>query len=89
VLLALDLDVSVGQAVALTLSGVIAAATGIFPAGLGIREAVAAGIASAVSLPAAVGFVATAADRIAGLLVLAVASAVVLVLKPSTTQDRA
>jgi hypothetical protein len=84
ILLALGLDVTVGQAMALTLSGVIAAATGIFPSGLGIREAVAAGIASAVSLPASVGFVATAADRIAGLVVLAVASLVVFVTRPPT-----
>lgn len=84
ILLALGLDVSVGQAVALTLSGVIASATGIFPSGLGIREAVAAGIASAVDLPAAIGFVATAADRIAGLVVLALASVVVLVVQPRT-----
>lgn len=90
ILLALGLDVSVGQAVALTLSGVIASATGIFPSGLGIREAVAAGIASSVSLPAAIGFVATAADRIAGLVVLAIASAAVLLTQPkksSTTTD--
>lgn len=89
ILLALGIDVTVGQAVALTLSGVIAAATGIFPSGLGIREAVAAGIASSVSLPAAIGFVATAADRIAGLLVLAVASMVILFLKPSTANTGA
>lgn len=82
ILLTLGLEVSVGQAVALTLSGVIASATGIFPAGLGVREAVAAGIASTVALPASIGFVATAADRIAGLVILAVASGIVLVVKP-------
>lgn len=88
ILLALGLDVSVGQAVALTMSGVIASATGIFPAGLGVREAVAAGIASAVSLPASLGFVATAADRIAGLVVLAVASGAILVMKPTSIETQ-
>lgn len=74
VIVALGFDVSGGQALALTVSGAIASAAGIFPAGLGLREAMSAGIAALVDLPAAVGFVAASIDRVLGLAVLGLAT---------------
>lgn len=82
IIVGLGLDVDTAQALALTLSGALAAATGILPAGLGIREAMTAAIASVVDLPAAVGFVAAAADRLAGLLVVGVIAAVLAAKAP-------
>ncbi len=62
------------QAVALTSSVIIAAAVGIFPSGLGLRELLAGAVGAVVNLPAAESVAATAADRVAaqiGLIVLA------------------
>lgn len=74
VIVALGFDVSGGQALALTVSGAIASAAGIFPAGLGLREAMSAGVAALIDLPAAVGFVAASIDRVLGLAVLGLAT---------------
>ena len=81
ILIALGLDVEPGQALAMTIAGALASATGIFPAGLGLREALTALVASLVSLDAAAGFAAAAADRIAGLVVLFVASAAIIAVR--------
>lgn len=72
---ALGLDVTAAQAVGLTLAGVLASATGVFPAGLGIREALIAVASPLLDLPAAVGLLAATVDRLAGLVVLAVLTA--------------
>jgi hypothetical protein len=72
--------VDVVQAVALTASIIIAAAVGIFPAGLGLREALAGLIGSAVSLRAARSIAAIAADRVADQIGLAVIAGIVIVL---------
>ncbi|MCL2781242.1 MAG: flippase-like domain-containing protein [Actinomycetia bacterium] len=61
----IGLSASPAQAVALTASMIIAAAVGIFPAGLGIRELIAGGIGAAVALSAGESVAATASDRIA------------------------
>jgi hypothetical protein len=79
ILVALGLSVTANQAVALTLAGVIASATGIFPAGIGIREALSAAVSPLVGLPAAIGLLAAAADRVAGLIVLAILTGLLLV----------
>ncbi len=71
IVIGLGIQISAGQALALGISGALASAAGVFPAGLGVREALAAGIASLVDLPASVGYTATAADRVAGLVILA------------------
>lgn len=86
ILIGLGIEVSGGQALALTISGALASAAGIFPAGIGIREALTAVVATLVDLPAAVGFTAAAADRLAGLLVLSVVSS--LLLAQSWISDR-
>lgn len=80
VILGLGFDVSFPQAVALTVAGVLASTTGVFPGGLGIRELLAAGIGPLVGLPAAVGLLAAAVDRIAGLAVLAILSGVLVLM---------
>lgn len=72
----IGLSASPAQSVALTASLIIAAAVGIFPGGLGIRELIAGGIGTAVSLSAKESVAATASDRITaqlGLAILAVA----------------
>ena len=69
---------SVDQSLALSLAGSLGSAVGFLPAGLGVREVLAAGIGPIVGLPAAVSLVATAVDRVVGLVVLAAISAVLL-----------
>jgi hypothetical protein len=72
----IGLSASPTQAVALTASLIIAAALGIFPAGLGIRELLAGAIGTAVSLSASESVAATASDRVsaqAGLSIFALA----------------
>ncbi len=61
----------VAQSLALSLAGSLGSAVGFLPAGLGVREVLAAGIGPIVGLPAAVSLVATAVDRVLGLVVLA------------------
>jgi hypothetical protein len=72
VLQGLGFDASAPQAVALSTAGVLGSVLGFFPAGLGVRELLAAAIGPAVGLPASVSLVVTAVDRVCGLLVLAV-----------------
>lgn len=74
----LGLDVDAAQAVGLTLAGVLASATGVFPAGIGIREALIGLASPLLDLPVAVGITAASADRVAGLAVLAVLSALLV-----------
>lgn len=78
VLVGFGFSVAPSQAVALTLAGVIATASGVFPGGIGIREALAAAVSPLVGLPAAVGLVAAAADRVAGLAILAAMTGVLV-----------
>lgn len=57
--------VSVTTAVAIGSSAVLAAAVGIFPAGLGLRELIAGGIAAALDESATAAIAATSVDRVA------------------------
>ena len=82
----LGLDVNASQALGLTLAGIVASATGVFPAGLGIREALIAAASPILDVPVAVGVVAAAADRLAGLAMLAVLTTVLMRLR-STSAD--
>ncbi|HEX8803545.1 MAG TPA: lysylphosphatidylglycerol synthase domain-containing protein, partial [Acidimicrobiales bacterium] len=61
-----------GASIAISTSTVLAALLGIFPAGLGLRELLAGGIAAAVEVPAAAAVAATAVDRIASQIGMAV-----------------
>ena len=54
-----------GAAIAIASSTVIAALVGIFPAGLGLREGIAGALAAAVSVPVAAAVAASAVDRVA------------------------
>lgn len=74
----IGLSASAAQSVALTASQIIAAAVGIFPAGLGLREVLAGGIGSAVNLPASESISATACDRITSQASLAILAMVLL-----------
>ena len=56
---------SLGAALAISCSTVITAMVGIAPAGLGLREAIAGGLAAAVGVPVAAAVAASAVDRVA------------------------
>jgi uncharacterized membrane protein YbhN (UPF0104 family) len=75
---ALHLHCSPAQAISLTAAAVVAAAAGLLPGGLGLREALAAALAPAIGMPAAVGLVITAVDRVVSLVALAILATVVL-----------
>lgn len=64
---ALGLDVEFGQAAALAVAGVVGNAVSIVPAGLGVREAVSAGLAPLVGLGAGAAFLAATLNRLLGL----------------------
>jgi uncharacterized membrane protein YbhN (UPF0104 family) len=64
-LAAIGQPADVGAAIAISGSTVLAAAVGIFPAGLGLKELLAGGIAAAVGVPAAAAVAAAAVDRVA------------------------
>jgi uncharacterized membrane protein YbhN (UPF0104 family) len=67
VIVAMGVAVNLAQALALTLGSVVASAAGVFPGGLGLREAVCAGLGPLVGQPASVSFMAAAVDRLLGL----------------------
>ncbi|HLT69878.1 MAG TPA: hypothetical protein VKZ72_06910 [Acidimicrobiales bacterium] len=64
-LAAIDQATSLGASLAISGSTVIAALVGIAPAGLGLREALAGGIATAVGVKVASAVAASAVDRVA------------------------
>lgn len=70
VLQGIGFHADVEQLVPLTLAGALASASGFLPAGIGIRETAAAGIAVMVDIPASVGYVAAGADTIATIVVV-------------------
>jgi hypothetical protein len=82
ILIGLRVDASLGQALVLAVSSSLAAAAGIFPGGLGLRELIAALLAPLVGLPASAGFAATAINRVMGILVLAPITAVIALKSP-------
>ena len=71
---ALGLDPTLGQATALGLSVIIAAAVGIVPAGVGIREGSAALLAPLVGIEPAVAVTLVLVDRLVALVTMAVAT---------------
>lgn len=84
-LLALGVDASWTQAVVLTLAPLAASAVGVLPDGIGLREAAAAGLATLVALPASVGYLASALDRVVAMTVMV---PVALVLARSVERTR-
>jgi uncharacterized membrane protein YbhN (UPF0104 family) len=86
VLWGLGYSPGVDQSLALSLAGSLGSAVGFLPAGLGVREVLAAGIGPIVGLPAAVSLVATAVDRVLGLVVLAAIAGVLVATGAGTPQ---
>lgn len=77
-LYALDAGAGADRALVLALSTALAAAVGMFPSGLGLREAIATGLGPVASVPASVALVAAVLDRLAAFAGLAVLSVPVL-----------
>ena len=76
----LGASIDLVQAVALTAPPILAAAIGVFPGGLGLREALSGVVAVIVDLPVAVTVAATSIDRILAQCGLALMATVLLVL---------
>jgi hypothetical protein len=74
---ALGVSVTAAQALALSVAGALTVAIGFFPGGLGIREALIAGLAPLIGLPLDTGVLVGALDRVIWLVFLAGAGAVV------------
>lgn len=88
ILLALGYEAGVTQALTLTLAAVIALALGFVPGGLGVAEALGAAFSPLVGLSAAVGFVASAVDRLISILGLGLIALGALVLdRPVRSPD--
>lgn len=68
VLMALGADAALGGAVVLVLSAALAAAAGVFPGGLGLREGISALLGPLVGLPPSFGFMGAAVNRVLGIL---------------------
>lgn len=81
---ALGAGVSFAAGTVVGTAGPLAAAAGVFPAGLGIAEALAAGAGTLVAVPAATGFAAAALNRLIGYGVLGVAVTVPALRRPPT-----
>lgn len=86
VLTGLGLEPTVAAGLVLAVSGSMAAAAGIFPAGLGIRELIATALAPVAGLPAAAGFAASAVNRVLGILVHAPIAAALSFTVPDGTR---
>lgn len=80
-LFALNVAPDFRDGLVLAVSGVIAAAVGIFPGGLGLREAIGAALAPLVGLGPSVGFAVTALDRVMGMVLYAPLTAWLLMTK--------
>lgn len=85
----IGLEASATQAVALTGATILAAAVGIFPGGLGLRELLAGVIGAVVSLPASEAVAATAADRVAGLVGISIIAALLAACGSRAAGDQA
>jgi uncharacterized membrane protein YbhN (UPF0104 family) len=82
-LTALGVPFSLPTALGLSLANVFSVATGIFPSGLGIREAFSAAISPLLKLPAGTGLLVAVIDRVLWLLILAVLAGLTLLMTRS------
>ena len=87
---ALGISVQPTQAVALSVAGALTVAIGFFPGGLGVREALIAGLAPLIGLPFNTGVLVGSLDRVVWLAFLALAVGVSLLSRtgPHTTGNR-
>ena len=83
---ALGVDISPTQAVALSVAGALTVAIGFFPSGLGLREALIAGLSPLIGLEFDIGVLIGSVDRLIWLTFLALASAA-LVLRGSDSSE--
>lgn len=81
ILIALGYEAGATEALTLTIGAVIATALGFVPAGLGVAEGLSAALSPLVGLSAAVGFVATAVDRLISMVGLALIGGGMLLLE--------
>ena len=86
-LLAIHVGSEFAQAAVLSVSAVVGSAVALVPAGLGIREGVAAALSPVIGLAAAAGFLATFINRLLGLAVLAPLAALIAWRGPRTEQS--
>lgn len=70
VLAGLNIEADIGQTVAVSSSGVLAATVGFFPGGLGLRELFAAGLAAATGIDAEAGALSVLVTRAIAMIVL-------------------
>lgn len=90
VLRAIGYEAELEQLVPLTLAGALASASGFLPAGIGVRESAAAGIAVLVDIPAAIGYIVAAGDTVATVIVIGVlAFAVVMMSRRDVSRTAA
>jgi hypothetical protein len=89
VLRTLGVDAELVEAAAIGVAGIVASAAGLFPGGLGLREALSAAIAAVVGLPAAMGVLVATVDRVVGYVTLAAATGVLLALGVRPRQEAA
>ena len=86
---ALGVSISPIQAVALSVAGALTVAIGFFPGGLGLREALLAGLSGLIGLEFDTGVLLGSVDRLVWLSFLAVASGVLLLVRRGSNGDRA
>jgi hypothetical protein len=87
ILHALHYQVGMDQAMALTMAAVVSTASGFFPGGLGATELLSAAVSPLVGIPAAVGLLAAAIDRLIQLTLLGLLSGALLRRSPWTAKD--
>ena len=86
---ALGVSISPIQAVALSVAGALTVAIGFFPGGLGLREALLAGLSGLIGLEFDTGVLLGSVDRLVWLSFLAVASGVLLLVRRGSNGDGA
>jgi hypothetical protein len=79
---ALGVSIEPTQAVALSVAGALTVAIGFFPGGLGVREALIAALAPLIGLPLDTGVLLGSLDRVIWLAFLALAAALLAVVRP-------
>ena len=84
---ALGVSISPTQAVALSVAGALTVAIGFFPGGLGLREALLAGLSPLIGLEFDTGVLLGSVDRLVWISFLAVASGVLGLLRRSSNDD--
>lgn len=86
---ALGVSISPTQAFALSVAGALTVAIGFFPGGLGLREALLAGLSALIGLEFETGVLLGSLDRLIWVSFLAAANGVLLLVQRSSNNDRA